>query len=69
MKTFNACFTMPSRELAVEITKMWSRKTFRGHSLWARQEDGSNKVTLHGALEIDKPWLEATINNLINKKP
>ena len=63
-ETFQASFTMPSRESAVAMVTAWGRRSLSGHSMGPRMDCGSHQVTLYAVKESDKQWIAQTANSL-----
>ena len=61
---FRAKIVMPSREMAKALGVAWTRKTLVGHSVGPSMEGDQAIVTIYDILPEDKPWLEATANEI-----
>ena len=61
---FTATVKMPTRETAVKLGTLWSRKTLVGHAIGPKQDDGSATVTLYRVKNEDKAWIQETAERL-----
>jgi len=64
METFTATVNMPSRNMAKELGKLWTRKTFVGHDISSVQNNGSVNVILYKVTESEKQWVEQTAQTI-----
>lgn len=62
METFKATITCPSREIAKEFATAWSRYSLCGHTVSAKQADGTAYVILYGITEDKKEWIEKKVS-------